>query len=249
MFYNRKNFVVHLCLLSFLICATSCKKDNNNAPLNLNNNPAQLATVKANNKLLIKYVDYELKLEAKYLKSNSNPLNIDTSDLKMDRTSFEKMINNFLLNEKNIMLQSSGEKMDVAPNKMQPNTLYMPDVKKCYDVYGNLISCPATSGGQTVSCLGNFTGLNTTNTIVFVGGLNDAGNSVLSSGYAFGGFAGTWSPVGPIDQSFSQDVITYQQYYTDTYTIKGFSYTQIYLIYGNIYGRSCTVHGVRVINQ
>lgn len=78
--------------------------------------------------------------------------------------------------------------------------------------------------------------------------LNNTSNSILSNGFAFGGFSGTWAPVGSINQTYSQDVISYQQYYTETiHQSHGATYTQIYLLYGNIYQGTCTVHGMQAV--
>jgi len=161
----------------------------------------------------------------------------------MDKFAFEKMVNNYLANERNIMRQAYVTKKNL---NISPNIAQKQEPSRCYDGYGTVVGCPV-SGGSTVSCLGNFTGMNSTNTILFVAGLNNSSNSIVSNGFGFGGISGTWVPVGSIDQTFSQDVISYQQYYTETIQQQGVSYTQVYLLYGNIYQGTCTVHGMQVV--
>lgn len=193
----------------------------------------QVVEEKADKELLLKYVDYELKLEAKNLRLQSNPsIQIDMSDLKMDKSSFEKMTDNFLVNERNIMRQSNFGERNI--NKPATNISASLNPQHCYDEIGNEVPCYGLGGGQTVSCTGNFTGMNTTNTVLFVGNLNNNNSSIVSNGFAFGGFSGTWAPAGSIDQTTSQNEITYKQYYTDSYKVAGVTYTQIYLLYGNI---------------
>lgn len=250
----KKNQIVLICsfiFLTFLICFSACKKEGTQkSELSLNENKKtdkmQIVEEKVDKQLLEKYVDYELKLEAKNLRSKLTPLTppIDMSDLRMNKSEFEKMIDNYLANEANIMREEYAKKrnLNVITYTKAPQNPHV-----CYDEMGNAVPCEGFGGGETVSCTGTFTGMNTTNTILLVAGLNTNSTIIESSGYAFGGFSGEWAPVGVIDQHLSQNVITYKQYYTDTYkSPSGVTYTQIYLLYGNVYNSTCTVHGMKV---
>lgn len=173
LFKKKQAVLICSCIfLTFLICISSCKKESNQKStsiFNENQKTDQAVVEKVDKQLLQTYVDYELKLEAKNLRSQSNSsIHTDVTDLKMNKFAFEKMINNYLANERNIMREAFFPKKSL---RVSPNTLYTPDPQHCYDASGAEIPCPTAGGGSTVSCLGNFTGKNTTNTILFVAGI------------------------------------------------------------------------------
>jgi hypothetical protein len=57
------------------------------------------------------------------------------------------------------------------------------------------------------------------------------------------------TPIGGLSQSYHNGVITYQQIFSDTYIFSGtnVTFTQAYVIYGNVYNGGCTVHGMKYL--
>lgn len=219
-----KNLFKTGCLaFSILFAIPSCKKgDRNNAASNQSIFTTSKSDVPkaVDQALLTKYIDYSSKLEATNLLKNSGTIPDDLPKMKM--SEFDLMINNYLVNEANIMVENYNN---------TPHTNYADTV---------------TLEPVVVTCTGGFTGMNTTNTILFQSNVIKS-TSLANSSFAFGGFSGTWSQTGSLIQSVSQNVITYRQNYQETITENGVTYTQLYAIFGNVYQGLCTVHGMRIV--
>lgn len=188
---------------------------------------------KVSTALLNKYVDYELAVERKSLFGIPDTVRTTMGE-------FNAMIDNFLANERNnIRRDAIFHTLDISDDP-------------CYDDDGNIIICPAVTLGaeddNSVSCTGTFQDYNTSGTILFTASLNDRGTEILSSAFAFGGVSATWTAVGTIQQTLYDGVISYKQYYQETYSIgsTGLNENQLYLMYGNISVPKCTVRGMQV---
>lgn len=188
---------------------------------------------KVSTALLNKYIDYELAVERKSLFGIPDTV-------KTTMGEFNAMIDNFLANERNnLRREAIFHTLDISDDP-------------CYDDDGNIIICPSVTVGaeddNSVSCTGTFQDYNTSNTILFTATLNGQGTDIVSSAFAFGGISAAWTTVGTIQETLYDGAISYKQYYQETYPIvgTGLTETQLYLMYGNISGGKCTVHGMQV---
>lgn len=220
-------------LVTTILLMASCQKQKMER---INPVPEKVSTT-----LLIEYIDYEMAVQRNSLWGK--PIMVNPGMEK-----FDAMINNFLANDRNNL-----RKMMNSNDDTDPPTGY----DGCEDNFGTPIPCPPDnsgwnqpyeiSGHGSVSCTGTFQDYNTVNTIVFTAELDATLSSIIKSSFAFGGIGGTWSEVGPIEQSYYDGVITYKQYYQESYNLPlGVTLTQVYVIYGNIYHGGCTTHGMKV---
>lgn len=232
----KKIFFVCLAITTIV----SCKKINKENELIQADKPldSSISTNKKNglekidNTLLQKYVSYQLALESNSLKGI---ISSESNLPKVSKLEFKNMIENYLAHERNIM-----RKEVYLKNKLLNGGFLNrndEDQECCGEPQG---------GGGTVTCVGRFLGANTTSSILFSATLNAAGSAISSHTLAYTGVNGTWANVGNISQSTHQGVITYQQLTTTTITLPGgTSYSQGFIVYGNIYNGGCTVSGMQ----
>lgn len=167
--------------------------------------------------LLDQYIDYEMSLERKA--KWGIPVRSIPSNIN-------DLINTFLTNERNLIKAGKMLKLHRAPEKTE---------------------APGEPYDNGISCIGKFYDYNTINTIVFTVQLDGAQTTITSSAFAFGGIGATWTPVGAIEQNVYDGVITYKQYYQESYQLPGgVNETQLYVMYGNIYNGGCTVYGMQI---
>lgn len=173
--------------------------------------------------LISQYIEYEMAVQRKSLWGK--PItNMPT------RQQFDAFIDNFLANERNALIEGRITLKHTA-NRPDPNS--PPD---SYD-----------GGGGGVSCTGRFSAYNTYNTILFTAQLDATRTSILTSTFDLGGVGATWTTIGTIEQTTVDGVITYKQYFKETYDLPGdFQVVQLYVLYGNIYNGGCTVQGMQL---
>ena len=100
---------------------------------------------------------------------------------------------------------------------------------------------------QGVSCSGSMKTKTSLETILFTAQMN--GTTISNPDFGFGGLTGEWKPVGTISQKVFDGVTTYQQYFSVSASAPwgGVNYTELYLVYGNVYHGTCTVQGMQII--
>lgn len=225
-------------LFSVVVLIISCKKDS--SVLIKDSDKTDIVksartSQKASNlepvdlKLVEKYIDYQMQIEANNLIKNSGEI-VPINPIKIQRAEFNKMIDNFLANERNVMRQDyftkhSNNSFGLLSRAVDTTTL--PNV--------------------TVVCTGSFANMNSWCTILFQSNVL-YGTTLSAFSFSFGGGGGTMTPTNQLIQSTSNGVITYKQYYQETFTLpSGVQGTQLYVMYGNVYHGACTVNGMKVI--
>ncbi len=238
-------------LLALLLCSftfISCNKNDMVTPAAsqeavLKLEPVDLA-------LLQQYFDYQSGIER-------DRLNGSVKNSQKTLKQIQPLIDNFLASERNgirkAQFQNHGRYLNEGAAPPDPN-------EKCYDLEtGAIIECPpggdnsgsggGSGGGEgNVTCKGNFNSYNTVSVVVFTAKMNMSGSEIVDNGFGFGGISGTFTKVGPISQKYYDGVVTYQQIYSESgFTENGISYTQLYIMYGNVVkGSTCTVHGDKI---
>lgn len=220
-------------LILIILLFASCQKQKLER---LSTPPEKVSTT-----LLNQYINYQLAVERKSL--FGKPMT-----MTLTQKEFNAIIDNYLINDRNNLRQ-----------RVKINSMINPphDNGGCIDSEGNIVPCgvdesgwgkPNESGGDhSVSCTGTFQDYNTVSSIIFTATLDQPQTTITSSAFAFGGVGATWSVVGSIQQDLYSGVITYKQYYQETFAIAGgLSETQLYILYGNIYDGQCTVNGMQV---
>jgi hypothetical protein len=179
--------------------------------------------------LLNNYINYQLKVEANALIQKAGK-NVKFLTPVMAQKEFELMIENYLANERNMILANSFLKKTSSAKigLLEGDIIYFDD-----------------GAAQPFYGIGHFPGSSITN-IVFTGSLSNSG-VISQQGFSFGGVHGTIAQTGNLSQSVHNGVTTYQQHFTETYTFPGgIVYTQQFVVYGNIYGSTVTVTGMSI---
>lgn len=228
-------------LLSILLLFfTACKK-NLISSQNLDNQESVQTTKfvpeKVNPALLNDYINYQLNSEANLLLKKADK-NIETVTLKMSRKEFDLMIENYLANERNMILSTTFIK------KQSGHVLSW---RSPWDEGGDDLPVGDDDGstGNPFTGTGTFPGSSISN-IVFTGNISN--NGVISQhAFSFGGVHGTISQTGNLTQSVHTGVTTYLQHFSETVSFPGGGvYVQNFVVYGNIYGSTVTVTGMAI---
>ena len=234
---SKKLFFLPLCIVVFII---SCKKDRSvlvkdadksdivkSARISLwvpNLEPVDL-------KLIEKYIDYQMQIEAINLIKNSGR-KVPVNSIIIKKVEFDKMIDNFLSNERNGMRQSYFIE--------HSNTL------------GGLLRRvidTSTLANVTLVCTSSFIDINSYSTVLFQTNVL-YGTTLSASSFIFDSGGGTMTPTNQLIQFVSNGVITYKQFYQETFTLpSGGKGHQLYVMYGNVYHGACTVNGMKVFSQ
>jgi hypothetical protein len=203
----------------------SCTKETNIAPEATDQKTSASAKPKAATvdvKLLREYNDYALHVRKRSL--TKQPFSYSEVEIARFRAEkFDKMIDNYLLNERNLLIQKHILKRDgvvaFGPGD-PPQTIY--------------------SGSATVS--GSLGTMN-----VYAQMVTNTGSTTISnSSFSWGGLHGDMKAVGTLEQSYSQGVLTYKQVYSETVSKSGVNYTSHLAVYGNIYGGQMTVNAMPI---
>jgi hypothetical protein len=242
---NQTNlFIFKLSFLLVLSTIISCQKQKleNDANLKISHvskNNAMSVTGRigfiaeqVDHTLLQKYVNYKSVLEKEALIEKFSGIHAKSQAPKMNKKEIQTMLDNFLANERNIM------RSDAIRNKAGSAVNF--EQRKSTDT----LPPPAN---PFVSCVGTVDA--TTSGVIFAATYSGTGGSLSTFSFGFTGISGTMTPIGGLSQSYYNGVITYQQIFSDTYIFSGtnVSYTQAYIIYGNVYNGGCTVHGMKYL--
>ena len=232
-----------LLLLNFIIFFfASCKKEsvvNSTEKINITKNE-EFIPEKVNSDLLSRYIAYQTKVEANAILKKAGQ-NTDSVSLKMDRKDFDLMINNYLANERNMILSKAYTLKKSTPVRNAFNN----DDGNSWPPTDPVDEDDPNNTGGPFTGTGNFPG-STVSGIVFSGNVSNKG-VISQQGFSFSGVHGTIAPVGGLSQSVYNGVTTYQQNFSETYTFPGgIVYTQNFVVYGNIYGSTVTVNAMQI---
>jgi hypothetical protein len=231
---------IPFCRTAMLLCIalfffTACKKESpglTNLDKQETVQTTKFVPEKINTALLNDYVNYQINSQASLLLKRAGK-NVESATSKISRKEIDLMIENYLANERNMILSKAFIK-----NQSTPGTTFRapwddtPELPVGDDGLG--------SPGNPFTGTGTFPGSSITN-IVFTGNLSNKG-VISQQAFSFGGVHGTITPTGSISQAVYNGVTTYQQNFSETYTFPGgIVYVQNFVVYGNIYGGSVTV--------
>lgn len=212
--------LITICLV---ILSVSCKKSTDITP----ETPESLKTATTADSntpaveasLLQYYFDYALYV--RNIAGTKKAFNYSKEEIaKFRAEKFDKMIDNYLLYEKNLLIQKGTLKTE----SIQPFGAGDPPKK----IFSGTASLTGAAGNMYV-----LTQMTT----------NSNASSITDANFSWGGVHGTMQSVGNLEQSYYQGVLTYKQYYSETVIGPGgVSRTSNLAVYGNIYGGSMTVN-------
>jgi hypothetical protein len=226
---GKTTMLLSIALLFF----TACKKESSNsAELDKQESiqTTKFVPEKVNTALLNDYINYQINSEASALLKKAGK-NTESVPSKMSRKEFDLMIENYLANERNMIL-NNAEITKKAPVSYTSSSFW-----------GDDIPDDGEENAQPFYGTGHFPGSSITN-IIFTGNLSNSG-VISGQAFSFGGVHGTIAQTGGISQSVHSGVTTYQQNFSETYNFPGgVVYVQNFVVYGNIYGSTVTVTGM-----
>jgi hypothetical protein len=185
--------------------------------------------------LLNTYINYQTKVEAISMLKKAGK-NIESLAPKMEIKEFDLMIENYLANERNMILSKAFIKNQSA---------HLLSFRSPWDDGGDdlPVGDDGTGNSGPFTGTGHFPGSTITN-IIFTGNLSNIG-VISGQAFSFGGVHGTIAQTGSISQAVYNGVTTYQQNFSETYNLPGgVVYVQNFVVYGNIYGSTVTVTGM-----
>ena len=238
-YFTQVSFRRSTLILSFvLLFFASCKKEptippNQEKAVAIQSN--KIAPEKVDAVLLNTYINYQLKVEANSLLKKAGKI-VELITPKMGRKEFDLMIANYLANERNMILSKTyAMKKSIVTSSTFNNGNGDPWPEIPID--NNLNPDNPFSG------IGSFPG-STITSVLFAGRINS--NGIISqSSFGFAGVHGTITPIGSLSQAVYNGVTTYQQNFQEVTTGSfGIVYTQLFVVYGNIYGSTITVTGM-----
>ncbi len=221
--------VVVFTLIAFSL--TSCKKENpkfvvendNLVPNSLVIQSLVSPEKKVDIKLLDEYINYKLEAE-KIAFFKKEKIAYSSPIAKVSDEEFDKMIDNYLINEANQMARSekfkninSSVKREITPT--------------------NAVPPGDTTEAQWVAP-SEWTLLNS----IHMQAIRNSGLTITGQSFSFAGLTGTMASSGYLIQSTHNGVTTYRQNYTHTITYLGINFTEVYTLYGNIYNGQATVN-------
>lgn len=216
-----------------LLFFTACKKELSNSE-ELDEQKSVQSTKfvaeKVNVSLLNDYINYQINSEASLLLKKAGK-NIESGTSKMSGKEFDLMIENYLANERNMILSNAQITKKNLPSNATSSW------------WGDDIPDDGEQNAQPFYGTGRFPGSSISN-IVFAGQLSNSG-VISGQGFSFGGTHVAIAQTGSLSQSVHNGVTTYQQHFSETITLPfGGVYVQNFVVYGNIYGSTVTVTGM-----
>jgi hypothetical protein len=185
--------------------------------------------------LLNTYINYQMETEAIGMLKKAGK-NIEFLAPKMDKKEFDLMIENYLTNERNMIISRAYLIKNSSLNIYNQTNADM-------GLPPGLGVIPDDGPPPPFSGSGNFGGSTITN-IVFTGKISSNG-TISQSAFGFAGVHGTITKIGSLSQAVYNGVTTYQQKFQEVVNLaNGTVYTQLFVVYGNIYGSSVTVTGM-----
>lgn len=238
-YFTQVSFRRSTLILSFVILFfASCKKEptippNQEKAVAIQSN--KIAPEKVDAVLLNTYINYQLKVEANSLLKKAGKI-VELITPKMGRKEFDLMIANYLANERNMILFRANLKRESSFYIVGP-------VNTVSSLRPDLIAVDDGSGLPPFAGCGNFPGSTFTN-ILFTGRISTNG-MITQNAFGFAGVHGTITSIGSLSQSVYNGVTTYQQNFQEVIILtNGLIYTQLFVVYGNIYGGTVTVTGM-----